>query len=149
MSALEQLISLADGTTDESMHVCVPVSLIRELQAWMPGEKERLTTNGAKAWAGVDPQSLRDEPEHVQQAGIDADMRAMAIYGARRIVRMNTWSSEGDKMAPYPVMNAHQLENYQAAIRILRHFGLIVEHGDGVVSIRDNVGGEAHAPEQT
>jgi len=36
MTALQTLISAADGTTDESMHVCVPVSVIREIAAQFP-----------------------------------------------------------------------------------------------------------------
>lgn len=31
-----------------------------EREPFLPGELERMTENGRKAWAGVDPQSLRD-----------------------------------------------------------------------------------------
>lgn len=144
MSALEKLISLADGTTDESMHVCVPVSLIRELQAWMPGERERLTANGVKAWAGVDAQDLRDEPEHVQRAAMDEDIRQAAIdwagssmlwrtVGVTKVGKPRRYHTE----ALWPSETPSNRTRVDRAIRILRHFGLLVEHGDGVVSIKE------------
>lgn len=130
MTAIEKLVSLADGTTDESMHVVVPVSLIRQLQACVP--------------AGVDPQSLSDEPEHVQRAGMDADIRQAAIDWAESSLLWRTVGvTEVGKHRQYntgalwPSETPEIRTRVDRALRILRHFGLIVEHGNGIVSIKE------------
>lgn len=140
MSALEKLISLANGTTDESMHVCVPVSLIRDLQAWMPGEREKLTANGAAAWAGVDAQELRDGPEHVQRAAMDELEREFAMAGV-----MSDLSNYGRQALAHGLVlwaaASHCEVPFQRCCDYLRYRGLLVEHGDGVVSIRERSNG--------
>ena len=140
MSALQTLIAAADGTTDEAAHVFVPVSVIRELQAWMPGERERLTANGVKAWAGVDPQSLRDEPEHVQRAAMDELEREFAMAGV-----MSDLSNYGRQALAHGLVlwaaASHCEVPFQRCCDYLRYRGLLVEHGDGVVSIRERSNG--------
>lgn len=81
-----------------------------------------------------------EAPRHVELAAIDEDVRRMAIYGSR-VALMNSCINEltvPNSRACWLVMPAGpQLAVVARALRVLRHFGLLVEHGDGVVSIKE------------
>lgn len=124
-SAIQTLTALADGTTDEAAHVFVPVSAIRAL--------------------------ADDLPAHVQRASLDADIRELAIEQAVHIIEWHCAevTSHTDKRPCFKltalkddsIAACYDAETVVAevgrAARVLRHFGLLVEHGDGIVSIRE------------
>lgn len=81
-----------------------------------------------------------DEPRHVELAQIDEDVRAMAIEGARKTL---IWSCESarvgffDTKKAWPEENTSKRARIDLALRVLRHYGLLVEHGDGIVSVKE------------
>lgn len=82
-----------------------------------------------------------DEPRHVEMAAIDEDVRAMAIYGSRDLLTQASMKvlEIPNSRALWLVLSTGILPfTVQRAIRVLRHFGLLVEHGDGVVSIKES-----------
>lgn len=86
-----------------------------------------------------------DEPRHVELAQIDEDVRRMAILGARSSIK---WLTVPDKDGKFSAERLRTAVNTQAnwdrfsrALRVLRHFGLLVEHGDGVVSVKETPNG--------
>lgn len=132
MSAIQTLIAAADGTTDEAAHVFVPVSAIREVA-----------------------KELSEESPHVAQAAMDEDIRQAAVEWALHLIRTHclpdTAVANWDGPMPYDTnlvllldepLSLKQLQAVRdRALRILRHFGLLIELGDGVVSIKERSNG--------
>lgn len=86
-----------------------------------------------------------DEPRHVEMAAIDEDVRQCAIDSARNTLIFTAALLDGNVGQPRYLPDAdcwlfetpERRARLDRAIRVLRHFGLLVEHGDGVVSVKE------------
>lgn len=81
-----------------------------------------------------------DEPRHVEMAQIDEDVRSMAIAHSIRDLEVycpRVFIDRFDTEWCRPVKLLPSTHVVARALRVLRHFGLLVEHGDGVVSVKE------------
>jgi len=77
---------------------------------------------------------------HVAQAAMDEDIRQAAIDGSISIIEWNCMHCAVGLFNTanlWPSATKTRRARVDRALRVLRHFGLLVEHGDGVVSIMD------------
>jgi len=104
-------------------------------QAWID-ELDHLTANGTAAWAGVDPQELREGGPRVAQAAMDELERKLAVLGAIDMLNANGWSVFAHEFRSWRAIGGFE-EDFNTACDYLRYRGLLVEHGDGVVSVKE------------
>jgi len=84
--------------------------------------------------------AIIESPDHVAQAAMDEDIRQAAIDGSRRVIQWGCeLSLDGmyNTLILWPSETPANRASVDRALRILRHFGLLVEHGDGVVSVKE------------
>lgn len=83
---------------------------------------------------------ILEAPRHVELAQIDEDVRALAIDRARSVICVYCPASHRPPRSAFrwDTRNTFGGEEIVArALRVLRHYGLLVEHGDGVVSVKE------------
>lgn len=82
---------------------------------------------------------ILEAPDHVQAAMLDEDIRRAAIEWATEFVIRFAPAAGPDIYSTEHAMvrRVGAAELMARAIRILRHFDRITEHGDGVVSFKE------------